>query len=68
MGTEFHQDPRSQGHKQEGEGAVLAVLRAYRGDYNNHRPHSSLGQQTPAEFHAGTKTNTDRGEAPKRVA
>src|SRR5262249_13793954 len=44
------------------------VLGTYRDDYNNHRPHSSLGQQTPAEFHAGTKTNTDRGEAPKRVA
>jgi putative transposase len=44
------------------------VLRTYRDDYNNHRPHRSLGQQTPAEFHAGTKTNTDRGEAPKRVA
>jgi putative transposase len=44
------------------------VLRTYRADYNNHRPHSSLGQQTPAEFHAGTRSNTDRGEAPKRVA
>jgi putative transposase len=44
------------------------VLRAYRGEYNNQRPHSSLGQQTPAEFYAGTKTNADRGEVPKRVA
>jgi putative transposase len=44
------------------------VLRAYRDDYNNHRPHSSLGHQTPAEFYAGTKTNVDRGEVPKRVA
>jgi transposase InsO family protein len=33
---------------------------AYGDDYNNHRPHSSLGQQTPAEFYAGTKTNVDR--------
>jgi putative transposase len=44
------------------------VLRAYRDDYNNQRPHSSLEQQTPAEFRAGTRTTTDRGEAPKRVA
>ena len=36
------------------------VLMAYGDDYNNHRPHSSLGQQTPAEFYAGTKTNVDR--------
>jgi len=25
-------------------------------------------QQTPAEFYAGTKTNVDRKEVPKRVA
>jgi len=44
------------------------VLGTYRDDYNNHRPHSSLSQKTPAEIYAGTKTNADRDEVPKRVA
>jgi len=44
------------------------VLGLYRAEYNNHRPHSSLGQKTPAEFHAGTETNPDRVGLPKRVA
>ena len=44
------------------------VLGTFRDEYNNHRPHSSLGQKTPAEIYAGTKTNADSGEAPKRVA
>ena len=26
---------------------------SYRGEYNKVRPHSSLGQQTPAAFRAG---------------
>lgn len=39
-----------------------------RADFNNQRPHSSLVQQTPAEFYAGTRDNADRIEAPKRVA
>jgi len=38
------------------------VLRTYCDEYNNHRPHSSLGPQTPAELYAGTRTTTDRGE------
>ena len=37
------------------------VLGTFRDEYNNHRPHSSLGQQTPGEFYAGTRTTTDRG-------
>lgn len=44
------------------------VLALYRAEYNNHRPHSSLGQKTPAEFHAGTEINSDRVGLPKRVA
>ena len=44
------------------------VLGLFRDEYNNDRPHSSLGQKTPAEFYAGTATNADRIEAPKRVA
>ena len=44
------------------------VLGIYRDDFNKQRPHSSLGQKTPAEFYAGTKSNLDHIEAPKRVA
>jgi putative transposase len=44
------------------------VLGIFRDEYNNHRPHSSLGQKTPAEIYAGTRTNADSGEVPKRVA
>ena len=44
------------------------VLGLFRDEYNNHRPHSSLGQKTPAEIYAGTTRNADGGEVPKRVA
>jgi len=44
------------------------VLGIYRDDFNEQRPHSSLGHKTPAEFYAGTRTNADSIEAPKRVA
>ncbi|HLK09957.1 MAG TPA: integrase core domain-containing protein [Candidatus Binatia bacterium] len=44
------------------------ILSAYRADFNNQRPHSSLGQKTPAEFYAGTKNNSDPIEALTRVA
>jgi putative transposase len=44
------------------------VLGIYRDDFNKQRPHSSLGQKTPAEFSAGTRINADSIEAPKRVA
>ena len=35
------------------------VLDLYRGEYNNVRQHSSLGQQTPAEFRAGMEIHED---------
>jgi putative transposase len=44
------------------------VLRTYQDDFNNHRPHSSLGQQTPAQFRAGLGANVDPIEVSKRVA
>jgi putative transposase len=40
-------------------------LLAWRDDYNNHRPHSALGQKTPAEFRARAKsTEGPRGGHP----
>ena len=33
--------------------AARRLTAAWREDYNHHRPHSSLGYQTPAEFAAG---------------
>jgi len=47
---------------------AAVVLRAYQDDFNNHRPHSSLGQQTPAQFRAGLGDHMDPVEASKRVA
>jgi putative transposase len=44
------------------------VLQTYRDEYNNDRPHSSLGQQTPSQFRTGTTTTPDPAEAPLRVA
>ena len=44
------------------------VLGRYRDGYNNQRPHSSLGQQTPAQFRAGLGDNVDPVEVSKRVA
>jgi putative transposase len=29
------------------------ALDVWRAEYNNHRPHSSLGNQSPAQFRAG---------------
>jgi putative transposase len=47
---------------------ATVVLGAYRDEYNNHRPHSSLRQKTPAEFYAGMERNADHGGVSKRVA
>jgi putative transposase len=44
------------------------TLGRYRAEYNNQRPHSSLGQKTPAEFSAGLETHTDLEKASIRVA
>jgi len=38
-------------------------LRAWKDDYNNVRPHSTLGNQTPAQFRAGQEDQPDRREA-----
>jgi putative transposase len=40
------------------------ILRSYRAEYNDHRPHSSLGDQTPTEFRLGLTTNDDPDNAP----
>ncbi len=39
------------------------VIEAWRQDYNNFRPHSTLGNQTPAQFRAGQEDQLDRSEA-----
>lgn len=44
------------------------VLQTYRAEYDNDRPHSSLGQKTPSPFRTGTTTTPDPAEAPLRVA
>jgi hypothetical protein len=40
------------------------VLDAWREEYNNRRPHGSLGQRTPAEYRA----EVEAAEAPEQVA
>jgi transposase InsO family protein len=40
-----------------------SALRAWQEDYNNFRPHSTLGNQTPAQFRAGQEKQPDRSEA-----
>jgi transposase InsO family protein len=36
------------------------VLETWREEYNNHRPHGSLGDRTPAEYKAGSSYVPDR--------
>lgn len=40
-----------------------SALRAWQEDYNNFRPHSTLGNRTPAQFRAGQEDQPDRSEA-----
>jgi putative transposase len=47
---------------------AAVVLGAYRAEYNKVRPHSSLGQLTPAAFRAGLEINAEGTEGSKRVA
>jgi putative transposase len=42
-------------------------LEAWRHDYNHFRPHSSLGNRTPAEIGAGSSGKPYRGHAPDTV-
>lgn len=42
-------------------------LEAWRHDYNHFRPHSSLGNRTPAEIGAGSSGKPYRGHAPNTV-
>ena len=42
-------------------------LEAWQHDYNNFRPHSSLGNKTPAEMGAGSTVKPSWGHAPKTV-
>jgi putative transposase len=42
-------------------------LKAWRYDYNHFRPHSSLGNRTPAEIGAGLSGKPYRGHAPDTV-
>src|SRR5262249_42229926 len=48
------------------------VLDAWRDEYNNRRPHGSLGQKTPAEFRAGVEAAEAPGQlslgAPERTS
>ena len=40
-----------------------STLRAWQEEYNNFRPHSTLGNQTPAQFRAGQEDQPDRSQA-----
>ena len=48
--------------------AELNAARVAERAHNDHRTHSSLGDQTPTEFRLGLKTNEDPEDASKRVA
>jgi putative transposase len=43
------------------------VLQTYRDEYNNDRPHSSLGQNTRSQFRTGSTTTPDPVEVALRV-
>ena len=50
-------------HWFQGLGDAQSFLRRWRDEYNNERPHSSLGLKTPAQYRAGRSEATDRIEA-----
>jgi putative transposase len=52
-------------HWFQGLGDAQSFLRRWRDEYNNERPHSSLGLKTPAQYRAGRSEATDRIEARK---
>lgn len=45
--------------------AAQSLGAAWRGDYNQHRPHSALGYRTPAEFAAGCAASVPASAAPQ---
>jgi putative transposase len=64
----FHSKLRDEFLSQEefdGLGAAKRLTQAWREDYNHHRPHSSLGYVTPAEFAArvGTASAAEKTSA-----
>ena len=44
---------------------AMSLLEVWRTDYNNERPHGSLGREVPARYRAGTSNNTSRDHAEK---
>ena len=58
----FHDKLRDECLKRELFGSLAearVIVEAWRVEYNEQRPHSSLGYQTPAEFAAGGASNLD---------
>jgi putative transposase len=52
-------------HWFQGLGDAQGLLRKWKDEYNNERPHSSLGLETPTQFRVGRTEAADRNEARK---
>lgn len=52
-------------HRFLGLADARRTLAAWREDYNNHRPHSALGNQTTVQFRLEAALDPDHGEAEK---